>query len=187
MNTRALRHWSARSPAKITSIFPKSKAPALVDASPNRTSLPSSRRELLQPAPVAAVPSKPAASSASREAGPAAIPGDTVPLTNMRRIIAQRMIESRRTSAHVHCMFQVDITRIVNLRNKAQSGFEQRTGSAPHLHAIFCAGDHYRLAAISHRQRIARRRQHSLPPPCQHRNRCRSRLGVHCSCAQECR
>ncbi len=60
---------------------------------------------------------------------PAAIPGDLVPLTNMRKIIAQRMIESRRTSAHVHCMFEVDITRIVNLRNKLKSGFEQRNGS----------------------------------------------------------
>jgi len=58
-----------------------------------------------------------------------AIPGDLVPLTNMRRIIAQRMIESRRTSAHVHCMFEVDITRIVNLRNKLKSSFEQRNGA----------------------------------------------------------
>jgi len=60
---------------------------------------------------------------------PAPIPGDLVPLTNMRRIIAQRMIESRRTSAHVHCMFEVDMTRIVNLRNKLKSGFEQRNGA----------------------------------------------------------
>jgi pyruvate dehydrogenase E2 component (dihydrolipoamide acetyltransferase) len=60
---------------------------------------------------------------------PAAIPGDLVPLTNMRRIIAQRMIESRRTSAHVHCMFEVDITKIVTLRNKLKSGFEQRNGA----------------------------------------------------------
>ena len=60
---------------------------------------------------------------------PAAIPGDLVPLTNMRKIIAQRMIESRRTSAHVHCMFEVDITKIVTLRNKLKSGFEQRNGA----------------------------------------------------------
>src|SRR5579864_2565342 len=46
---------------------------------------------------------------------PAAIPGDLVPMTNMRKIIAQRMVESRRTSAHVHAMFEVDMTRIVNL------------------------------------------------------------------------
>src|SRR5262249_48907149 len=56
---------------------------------------------------------------------PVSIPGDLVPMSQMRRIIAQRMIESRRTSAHVHCMFEVDMTRIVNLRNKLKNGFEQ--------------------------------------------------------------
>jgi pyruvate dehydrogenase E2 component (dihydrolipoamide acetyltransferase) len=59
---------------------------------------------------------------------PAAIPGDLVPMTQMRKIIAQRMIESRRTSAHVHNLFEVDVTRIVNLRNKAKNSFEQRYG-----------------------------------------------------------
>ena len=52
-----------------------------------------------------------------------------MPLTQMRKIIAQRMIESRRTSAHVHCMFEVDITRIVQLRNKTKAAFEQRNGA----------------------------------------------------------
>ncbi len=60
---------------------------------------------------------------------PAVVPGDLVPMSQMRKIIAQRMIESRRTSAHVHCMFEVDMTRIVNLRNKLKSGFEQRHGT----------------------------------------------------------
>ena len=72
--------------------------------------------------------SAPAPAQAPRPA-PAAIPGDLVPLTQMRKIIAQRMIESRRTSAHVHCMFEVDLTRIVTLRNKLKSGFEQRNGA----------------------------------------------------------
>jgi pyruvate dehydrogenase E2 component (dihydrolipoamide acetyltransferase) len=83
--------------------------------------------------PVAA--SSPVASSAStsapRPSGPAApvqYPGDLVPMTNMRKIIAQRMIESRRTSAHVHCMYEVDFTRIVSLRAKHKNGFEQRHG-----------------------------------------------------------
>ena len=62
-------------------------------------------------------------------APPATIPGDLVPMTQMRKIIAQRMIESRRTSAHVHAMFEVDITRIVQLRNKTKSAFEQRHGA----------------------------------------------------------
>ena len=82
------------------------------------------------PAPAAgyATPA-PAPVATQRPSAPAAIPGDLVPLTQMRKIIAQRMIESRRTSAHVHCMFEVDLTRIVNLRDKLKSGFEQRNGA----------------------------------------------------------
>jgi 2-oxoglutarate dehydrogenase E2 component (dihydrolipoamide succinyltransferase) len=74
----------------------------------------------------------PVVAPVSRQASapvPAAIPGDLVPMSQMRKIIAQRMIESRRTSAHVHCMFEVDMTRIVNLRNKLKNGFEQRYGT----------------------------------------------------------
>jgi len=80
------------------------------------------------PAPAASAPPAPASRPASPPA-PAAFPGDLVPLTNMRKIIAQRMIESRRTSAHVHCMYEVDFTRIVNLRAKHKAGFEQRHGA----------------------------------------------------------
>jgi len=75
-------------------------------------------------APVASAPARPSAPPA-----PAAIPAESVPMTKMRQIIAQRMIESRRTSAHVHAMFEVDITKIVQLRNKTKSGFEQRHGA----------------------------------------------------------
>jgi 2-oxoglutarate dehydrogenase E2 component (dihydrolipoamide succinyltransferase) len=75
-------------------------------------------------------PARPAErSSAAPRPAPAVIPGDLVPMSQMRKIIAQRMIESRRTSAHVHCMFEVDLTRIVNLRNKLKNGFEQRNGA----------------------------------------------------------
>ena len=68
----------------------------------------------------------PSPSAPPRPAAPAPYPGDLVPMTNMRRLIAKHMIESRRTSAHVHCMYEVDFTRIVNLRSKLKTGFEQR-------------------------------------------------------------
>jgi pyruvate dehydrogenase E2 component (dihydrolipoamide acetyltransferase) len=87
------------------------------------------RQSSAPPAPSAPA-SQPAAAS-SRPAAPpppAPYPGDLVPLTNMRKIIAQRMIESRRTSAHVHCMYEVDFTRIVTLRAKQKTGFEHRHG-----------------------------------------------------------
>ena len=77
----------------------------------------------------AAVPQGYEAPAPQRPPAPATIPGDLVPMTNMRRIIAQRMVESRRTSAHVHAMFEVDMTRIVNIRNKHKSSFEQRNGT----------------------------------------------------------
>ena len=78
-------------------------------------------------APVSPAPSVARAPSpASTAAVPAPVSGDLVPMSQMRKIIAQRMIESRRTSAHVHCMFEVDMTRIVNLRNKLKGAFEQR-------------------------------------------------------------
>jgi pyruvate dehydrogenase E2 component (dihydrolipoamide acetyltransferase) len=79
-------------------------------------------------APSAPAPQPASASATARPAAPATYPGDLVPLTNMRKIIAQRMIESRRTSAHVHCMYEVDFTRIVTLRAKHKNGFEQRHG-----------------------------------------------------------
>jgi pyruvate dehydrogenase E2 component (dihydrolipoamide acetyltransferase) len=82
-------------------------------------------------APSSLTPQSVAVSAPSRPPAPpppAAYPGDLVPMTNMRKIIAQRMIESRRTSAHVHCMYEVDFTRIVSLRAKHKNAFEQRHG-----------------------------------------------------------
>jgi pyruvate dehydrogenase E2 component (dihydrolipoamide acetyltransferase) len=84
----------------------------------------SSSQPVSTPAPAQSA----AAAPAPRPAAPAPIPGDLVPLTNMRKLIAKHMIESRRTSAHVHCMYEVDFTRIVNLRGKHKNGFEQRHG-----------------------------------------------------------
>jgi len=80
-------------------------------------------------APGASAPAPARAPQPPAPAAPAPIPGDLVPATQMRKIIAQRMMESRRTSAHVHSMFEVDLTRIVSLRNKLKAGFEQRHGA----------------------------------------------------------
>jgi pyruvate dehydrogenase E2 component (dihydrolipoamide acetyltransferase) len=83
------------------------------------------------PAAAPSAPAAPAAAAAqaSRPAAPPPYPGDLVPMTNMRKLIAKHMIESRRTRAHVHCMYEVDFTRIVNLRAKHKNGFEQRHGT----------------------------------------------------------
>ncbi|HEX6503425.1 MAG TPA: 2-oxoglutarate dehydrogenase, E2 component, dihydrolipoamide succinyltransferase [Terriglobales bacterium] len=79
-------------------------------------------------APAMSAPA-PRQAAAQAPSAPAAIPGEIVAMSQMRKIIAQRMVESRRTSAHVHNLFEVDMTRIVNLRNKLKGGFEQRYGA----------------------------------------------------------
>ena len=80
--------------------------------------------------PATAVPSAPAgqAAAAPAPALPPPTPGDVVPMTKMRSIIAQRMVESKHTSAHVHTVFKVDMTRIVRLRDRERAKFEARNG-----------------------------------------------------------
>ncbi|MGZ4867718.1 MAG: 2-oxoglutarate dehydrogenase, E2 component, dihydrolipoamide succinyltransferase [Candidatus Angelobacter sp.] len=56
------------------------------------------------------------------------VPGEVVPMTPMRKKIADRMVESKRTSAHVHSVFKVDMTRIAKFREKNRKDWEARNG-----------------------------------------------------------
>jgi pyruvate dehydrogenase E2 component (dihydrolipoamide acetyltransferase) len=89
----------------------------------------------LEGAPAAQAPVQPPASAAAAPdrqapAAPASAPqpGELVPLSKMRSIIARRMVESKATSPHVHTVFKVDMTRIVKLREKEKNKYEQRNG-----------------------------------------------------------
>ncbi|HEV2486600.1 MAG TPA: 2-oxo acid dehydrogenase subunit E2 [Terracidiphilus sp.] len=62
------------------------------------------------------------------QAAPPPLSGDLVPMTKMRAIIGQRMVESLQTSPHAHTVYKVDMTRIVRLRDREKAGFEQRNG-----------------------------------------------------------
>ena len=74
-----------------------------------------------QSAAATTAPAKAAAASTPQ-------PGELVPMSKMRAIIARRMVESKQTSAHVHTVFKVDMTRIVRLREKEKNKYEQRNG-----------------------------------------------------------
>jgi pyruvate dehydrogenase E2 component (dihydrolipoamide acetyltransferase) len=80
------------------------------------------------PKSVAAAPAPAIPAPAAKPAAPQPQPGELVPMSKMRSIIAQRMVESKRTSPHVHTVFKVDMTRIVKLREKEKSKYEQRNG-----------------------------------------------------------
>ena len=51
-----------------------------------------------------------------------------VPMTPMRRQIAEHMVASRRTSAHVSTVFEVEMTRILEIRTRHAEEFERRNG-----------------------------------------------------------
>jgi 2-oxoglutarate dehydrogenase E2 component (dihydrolipoamide succinyltransferase) len=56
--------------------------------------------------------------------------GDRVePMSVMRRKIAEHMVLSRRTSAHVTTVYEIDITRVARLRERHKNEFQQRTGT----------------------------------------------------------
>ena len=69
----------------------------------------------------------PAAEKSVTLAAPQA-PGQVVPMTRMRAIIAQRMVESVAISPHVYTVYKVDMTRIMRLREREKSRFEQKHG-----------------------------------------------------------
>ena len=61
-------------------------------------------------------------------APPQVVPAEPVPMTRMRAIIAERMVESKRIAPHAYSVYKVDMTRIVRLRERLRDGFEQRHG-----------------------------------------------------------
>jgi 2-oxoglutarate dehydrogenase E2 component (dihydrolipoamide succinyltransferase) len=56
--------------------------------------------------------------------------GDRVePMSVMRKKIAEHMVLSRRTSAHVTTVYEIDMTRIAKLREQHRDAFYERTGT----------------------------------------------------------
>ena len=75
----------------------------------------------------AQAPSAPQGFAVPEQAAPAprAAGDDVVPLTLMRRRIAEHMIASRRTSAHVHSVFEIDFSRVARLRDAKKAEYER--------------------------------------------------------------
>ena len=94
--------------------------------------------------------SKPAATAAAQQSAPAAAPasaakpaipvaeGDKViPMDFVGKIVADRMVESVRTSPHVTTVIEVDVTKLVKWRAKNKDAFQKREGiSLTYLPAI---------------------------------------------------
>ncbi|MGA9669891.1 MAG: 2-oxo acid dehydrogenase subunit E2 [Terracidiphilus sp.] len=68
------------------------------------------------------------ASERAAAAQASTLPGTVVPLSRMRAIIAERMVESVAISPHVYSVYKIDMTRIARLREREKSRFEQKHG-----------------------------------------------------------
>jgi pyruvate dehydrogenase E2 component (dihydrolipoamide acetyltransferase) len=81
----------------------------------------------------AAQPARPTSSDAIEEVpAPPVKPaeGDRVEqMTVMRKKIAEHMVQSRRTSAHVTTVYEIDMSRIAKLREQHKASFAERTGT----------------------------------------------------------
>jgi 2-oxoglutarate dehydrogenase E2 component (dihydrolipoamide succinyltransferase) len=82
----------------------------------------------------APAPVQPAAASASTQSTPAPLPlaesakVRVEPMSNMRQKIAEHMVMSKRTSAHVTTVHRVDMTKVAKLRDKSKGEFQARNG-----------------------------------------------------------
>ncbi|MFD1828465.1 2-oxoglutarate dehydrogenase, E2 component, dihydrolipoamide succinyltransferase [Streptomyces desertarenae] len=79
----------------------------------------------------AAAPAPAAAPSAGRTAAPAKpspLRGQTVPMTRIRKVIAENMMKALHSQAQLSSVVEVDVTRIMRLRARAKEDFLAREG-----------------------------------------------------------
>jgi pyruvate dehydrogenase E2 component (dihydrolipoamide acetyltransferase) len=77
-------------------------------------------------APAAAASAAPAAPAAA--ATPSPLRGKTEPMSRLRKVIAQRMVESLHVSAQLTTVVEVDVTAISRLRDAVKADFATREG-----------------------------------------------------------
>jgi 2-oxoglutarate dehydrogenase E2 component (dihydrolipoamide succinyltransferase) len=81
-----------------------------------------------RPTPVASPAASPAVAAPARTEVSRAERDEVVAMSVMRRKIAERMVESRRTSAHVATVFSIDYSAIDRLRHKNRDAFLAANG-----------------------------------------------------------
>ncbi len=62
---------------------------------------------------------------------------EVIPMDRMGKLIAEHMIHSKQTSAHVQSFIEIDVTNIVNWRNKVKAQFLQQKGEKLTFTPIF--------------------------------------------------
>jgi 2-oxoglutarate dehydrogenase E2 component (dihydrolipoamide succinyltransferase) len=79
-------------------------------------------------AAVAVAPPAPAAHVAKHAAPASPLRGSTEKISRLRKVIAERMVESLQTTAQLTSVVEVDVTRVAALRDRAKNDFFAREG-----------------------------------------------------------
>jgi 2-oxoglutarate dehydrogenase E2 component (dihydrolipoamide succinyltransferase) len=99
---------------------------------PNRTAQTSSTPTTVAPSSAAASVAAPVAAAASTPpSAPALVPAagdELIEMDRMRKLIADHMVMSKRTSPHVTSFVEADVTNLVHWRDRVKKAFEQREG-----------------------------------------------------------
>ncbi|PWJ49853.1 2-oxoglutarate dehydrogenase E2 component [Quadrisphaera granulorum] len=96
------------------------------------------KEDVLKAAEAAKAKAAPAAAPAAPSSAPKAPPapsisakrGTTEKMSRLRKVIAQRMVESLQVSAQLTTVVEVDVTRIAKLRERAKDAFKAREGAS---------------------------------------------------------
>lgn len=102
----------------------------ILDYIENRSSAPAPKAAPSAPAAAApkATSTVPATPSAPQISLPTGDDVEVIPMNRIRQLISDHMVYSKHTSAHVTSVAEVDVTGIVNFRNKFKQEFENREG-----------------------------------------------------------
>ncbi|MGE3508930.1 MAG: dihydrolipoamide acetyltransferase family protein [Vicinamibacterales bacterium] len=105
-----------------------------IGQAPDKTAAPSPSSAATAPKPASAAT---APAPSGHKATP--VPGTATPMTVMRKKIAEHMILSKRTSAHVHSVFEVNCSRIDQIRRAKKDEFERAGGKLTYLSFVLKA------------------------------------------------
>ena len=120
---RIMREDVQRAIATRAATVPAATAPAAALAGP--TAVP--------PAPATAPAPTPQSASAPAAGAAAAVAGEreeTVPLSRIRLVTAERMLASRQTSPHVWTSVEVDLERVEQIRQQHKAQFRKEEGAS---------------------------------------------------------
>ncbi|MFK4835291.1 2-oxo acid dehydrogenase subunit E2, partial [Microbacterium sp. ZW T2_14] len=86
------------------------------------------KEDVLKAAEAASAPAAPAAAPAPAPLEVSPLRGTTQPMSRLRKVLAQRAVESMQSTAQLTSVVEVDVTKLATFRDKVKNDFLAKTG-----------------------------------------------------------